>query len=126
MTTPPSIDTSETTLTRDLLNAARYYLGSRRGLIILAAVAIVAGLALNWSWLVAAGLAPILLSALPCLAMCALGLCMHRAGGKSCATSPVNPEADQGAATLDMPPVPRLADDGLGEIRAADKGSDHG
>ncbi|RVH28084.1 hypothetical protein CN211_25985 [Sinorhizobium meliloti] len=36
------------------------------------------GLAFNWNWLVAAGVAPPLLSVLPCLAMCALGLCMNR------------------------------------------------
>jgi len=47
-----------------------------------AAVA-VAGLAFNWSWLVAAGIAPVLLSLLPCVAMCALGLCMNRMMGGS-------------------------------------------
>ena len=36
------------------------------------------GLAWQWSWLVAIGVAPLLLSAAPCVAMCALGLCMHR------------------------------------------------
>ena len=36
------------------------------------------GLAINWNWLVAAGIAPILLAVAPCLAMCALGLCMGR------------------------------------------------
>src|SRR3546814_9595473 len=73
MTSPRLTGPSETTLTQDLLYAGRYYLGGRRGLLILAAVAIVAGLALNWSWLVAVGIAPILLGVLPCLAMCALG-----------------------------------------------------
>jgi hypothetical protein len=48
---------------------------------------IAAGLALNWSWLVAVGIAPILIAVLPCLAMCALGLCMSRAGGKSCSAA---------------------------------------
>lgn len=66
---------------------ARYYLGGRRGLLILAGLAIAAGLALNWSWLVAVGIAPILIAILPCLAMCALGLCMSRAGGKSCSAA---------------------------------------
>lgn len=77
-------------LGRDLLYALRYYLGSRRGLLVLAGLAIAAGLALNWSWLAAAGIAPILISVLPCLAMCALGLCMNRSGGKSCSTVPNN------------------------------------
>jgi hypothetical protein len=34
------------------------------------------GLVLNWSWLVAIGLAPIILGVLPCVAMCALGMCV--------------------------------------------------
>ena len=80
-------------LGRDLLYALRYYLGSRRGLLVLAGLAIVAGLALNWSWLAAAGIAPILISVLPCLAMCALGLCMNRSGGKSCSTAASNSDA---------------------------------
>ena len=54
----------------------RAMLGSRIGLVSLAGVAIVAGLGFNWSWLIAAGVAPLLLSALPCVAVCALGLCM--------------------------------------------------
>ena len=32
----------------------------------------------QWSWLVAIGVAPLLISAAPCLGMCALGMCMHR------------------------------------------------
>jgi len=69
--------------TRDLGQMARAYLTGRRGLIVLAIVALAGGLALNWSWLVAAGIAPLLLTALPCVAMCALGLCMNRKGGRS-------------------------------------------
>jgi hypothetical protein len=42
---------------------------------------IAAGLIWQWSWLVAIGVAPLLLSAAPCVAMCALGLCMHRMSG---------------------------------------------
>jgi hypothetical protein len=76
MTTPSTTGQSDTSLTRDLIYAARYYLGRPRVLIALATVAIVAGLALNWSWLVAAGLAPILISTLPCLIMCTFGVCM--------------------------------------------------
>jgi hypothetical protein len=99
-------------LGRDLLYALRYYLGSRRGLLVLAGLAIAAGLALNWSWLAAAGIAPILISVLPCLAMCALGLCMNRSGGKSCSTAASNADPaeieDVGPVTqavaLDTPP----------------------
>jgi hypothetical protein len=46
----------------------------------------VIGAALNWSWLVAVGIAPLLLTVLPCAAMCALGLCMNRMAGGSCST----------------------------------------
>lgn len=43
--------------------------------LVLAAVAVLAGGALGWPWLVASGVGPFLLPALPCLAMCALHLC---------------------------------------------------
>lgn len=72
------------TSARGLGQMARRYLTGWRGLAVVASVAIAAGSALNWSWLVAAGIAPFLLSVLPCLAMCALGLCMHRGAGRSC------------------------------------------
>ena len=96
-------------LGRDLLYALRYYLGSRRGLLVLAGLAIAAGLALNWNWLAAAGIAPILISLLPCVAMCALGLCMNRSGGKSCSTAasnagPAETEDAGHAVALDTPP----------------------
>ena len=81
MTIVPSTDTSDRSLARDVLDAARYYLGGRRTLFVLAAVLIVGGIALNWGWLVAAGLAPILIAILPCAVMCALGLCMHKMAG---------------------------------------------
>jgi hypothetical protein len=58
-----------------------------RGLIMLAVAVVAAGGALNWSWLVAIGLAPIILAVLPCAAMCALGLCMMPKGRESCAGS---------------------------------------
>ena len=64
----------------DVLYALRYYLGSRLGLIAIAALALGLGAYFNWGWLVAAGIAPVVLTALPCAAMCALGLCM---GGRS-------------------------------------------
>ncbi|HET6159939.1 MAG TPA: hypothetical protein VFE34_16460 [Dongiaceae bacterium] len=65
---------------------ARQFLAGWRGLIALAAVVLAAGLALNWGWLVAAGVAPVLISVLPCVAMCALGLCMNKMTGRKCST----------------------------------------
>jgi hypothetical protein len=45
----------------------------------------------QWSWLVAIGVAPLLLTVAPCAAMCGLGLCMHRMGGRSCAANSQTP-----------------------------------
>ncbi|MCI0429309.1 MAG: hypothetical protein L0210_02020 [Rhodospirillales bacterium] len=85
----PAPPTDDSSLGRDIFAASKYgiyrlraRLGTR-GLVILGAAVIAVGLALNWSWLVAIGAAPLLLAALPCVAMCALGLCMMPKGGKS-------------------------------------------
>ena len=66
----------ETTLPRDILYALNYYLGRRRALVPAAIAIVGGGLLLNWNWLVAVGVAPLLLVVLPCAAMCALGMCM--------------------------------------------------
>ena len=93
MTTPATTQRQDSSLTRDLLYTARYYLWRPRVLLTLATIVIVAGLALNWSWLVAAGLAPILISTLPCLVMCAFGVCaMCRSGEKH--SAPVRDAVD--------------------------------
>lgn len=70
--------------TRRFARIARTYLAGWRGLIALAALALIAGAAFNWGWLVAVGIAPLLITALPCIAMCALGLCMNRMAGRKC------------------------------------------
>jgi hypothetical protein len=68
-------------------------LASRRllaivGILIAAALAALAGVAaLNWRWLVAVGAISILVSTLPCLLMCSLGLCMHKFAGRTGADS---------------------------------------
>lgn len=81
MTTSDPTRPVQNSLVGDVLSAARYYLGNRFGL--LAIVILVLGLAAysSWGWLVAAGIAPLLLTIAPCAAMCALGLCTM--GGKS-------------------------------------------
>ena len=84
MKTLETANASDTSLTQGLLYALRYRLGGRRGLIAAAVVAVVGGVVLNWGWLVAAGIAPLILAVLPCVAMCALGLCANKMGGKSC------------------------------------------
>lgn len=65
----------------------------RGGLVLVAAAALAVGIGYNWSWLVAAGIAQLLLSLLPCVAMCALGLCMSRMKGSSCHSDAVSDEA---------------------------------
>lgn len=41
-------------------------------------MSLIAGVAFNWSWLAAAGIAPLLIGILPCAAMCALHLCSKK------------------------------------------------
>lgn len=73
-------------------------LTGRRILIGMAAMAVALGLAFNWRWLTAIGVAPILVSTLPCVAMCALGLCMNKAGGASCHASLTEPNTNTAPA----------------------------
>ena len=88
----------ERSLTHDLWSAARYYLGSRFGLLAIAALALGLGAYSSWGWLVAAGIAPLLLTFAPCAAMCALGLCTM--GGKSKSpTDVVSPGSVEGTDT---------------------------
>ena len=63
---------------------------SRLGLI--GAAAVLASAVYSWNWLVALGGAPLLLSVLPCGAMCALGLRMNHAIGRACAKGAASPE----------------------------------
>lgn len=74
-------------------------LASRRALLvtaILVAAALAVVAALNWRGLVAAGVGSILLSVLPCLVMCGLGLCMHKVVGRTGAPSAREPSATDG------------------------------
>ena len=79
---------SQTSLGQDVLGFVRYWLRDRRVLIGLAAAAVVGGGVLNWGWLVAIGIAPVILAVAPCAVMCALGLCsmsmMNKKDGASC------------------------------------------
>lgn len=105
MTSPETAGATERSLAQDWLHALRYWLRGRRGVAILVLSAVVVGAALNWNWLVAAGIAPLLLTALPCIAMCGLGLCMSRMTGRSCSTSS---SASDGARTPAPDTVERL------------------
>lgn len=79
---------TEKSLTTEWIKLIRYYGGGRRALIFLILAVTGTGLVLNWSWLVAIGVAPLLLTLAPCAIMCGLGLCMNKMmGGKSCSTT---------------------------------------
>jgi len=88
----------EPSLVKATIDLVRYYLSGRRGLILLTVAILGAGLVLNWSWLVAVGVAPLLLALAPCAAMCALGLCMNKMGKPSGPTQS-NSGAQGGAGT---------------------------
>ena len=79
-------------------------LGGRRTWLVLASVAMLGGAAANWSWLVALGIAPVLLAVAPCAAMCALGMCMKPG---SC-----NERGAAGSATP-VPPQIKTSEPGL-------------
>jgi hypothetical protein len=64
-------------------------------LIALGFVAIGAGVYFGWGWLVAVGLAPILVSLAPCLLMCALGICVAQRRSVGNAKDPTTPEVEQ-------------------------------
>lgn len=76
----------------------RQVLRNRFVLLLIAAIAIFLTAKFNWGWLVAAGIAPLVLSAGPCIAMCAIGLCMQ--GEKK---SPVDKKIVLGDGTPSAP-----------------------
>jgi hypothetical protein len=86
MSSQETVNATKASLAQDWLSALRYWLRGRNGVIALIVLAVVAGAALNWSWLVAVGIAPLLITVLPCAAMCALGLCVNKMAGGSCST----------------------------------------
>ncbi len=77
-------DAPQLSLAQTVRALLRHYLTNRKVLGVIAVAVVGAGIALNWSWLAAAGIAPILLALAPCAAMCALGRCMKGSDGKSC------------------------------------------
>jgi hypothetical protein len=74
--------------------------GSRIGLLVIAGAAIVTGLGFSWSWLVPAGVAPLIVGVLPCVAMCALGFCMMGIGKNVAAQPPADQATRMGSAAL--------------------------
>jgi hypothetical protein len=86
MNMPGTAAPAGSSLLRDWLYALRYWLGSRTGVIVSLVLLAAIGIGLGWSWLVAVGIAPLLVAVLPCAAMCALGLCASRFGGRACSS----------------------------------------
>jgi hypothetical protein len=81
-------DSTSNSASNAVANAVRSLMGNRRRLLILGAIVLGLGLFFKWNWLVAAGVTPLLISALPCVAMCALGLCMTKMGSGAPAAQP--------------------------------------
>jgi hypothetical protein len=86
------------TVTGGAFATLRPWSGSRLGLLSIGGVVVVAGIGLNWGWLVAIGVAPLIVGMLPCAAMCALGLCMMQMGRNGSVPAPSN-ESAQGTGS---------------------------
>ncbi len=86
----------ELSLAQTVLGLFGHYLGARGGIIVLALAVAGIGLYLGWGWLTAVGIAPVLLALAPCAAMCALGLCMNKGGGKASSTDSTPAEGKDG------------------------------
>jgi hypothetical protein len=72
----------------------RSWLGNRYVLAAAGLAVLGSGLALGWSWLAAAGIAPLIVSTAPCLVICAVGACaMCRRSPGGAASSPPPAEA---------------------------------
>src|SRR5258707_12886860 len=101
--------TADGSLRRGWSDFARYYLGNRWVLLALGGLVLIIGGALNWGWLVAAGIAPVLVAVAPCAIMCALGLCgMKMMGGSNAAQESQAPRSqltDESSASTEATTV---------------------
>jgi hypothetical protein len=82
----------------------RHWLTGRRGLAIGGVAVVAAGLALGWNWFSAIGVAPIILSLVPCAAMCAIGACAMMSGNAS--PNPGSPDSPNSSTTTISPARP--------------------
>lgn len=119
MTSYDSARPEKRSLANDLWPSARHCLGSRTGMFAMAAVTLGAGAYFNWGWLVAAGVAPLIVGILPCAAMCALGLCMR--GGSKPQSDAQAPDGNSAGDEGQSPTLQLAATDGktsrLAEIK---------
>ena len=79
LTPSPSIASCCSTVSF-LLDVIRSWIGNRRLLAVIGLALGGTGLGVGWDWLTAVGIAPLIVSAAPCLLMCTLGLCMMGRG----------------------------------------------
>ena len=86
----------------DRTGLLRSWIGDRRLLVVAGLAVIGTGLALGWGWLAAVGVAPLIVSAAPCLVMCALGVCMMGRGQQACSSQPA-PAAGEPPTRADPP-----------------------
>ena len=84
------------------LEVVRSWIGNRRLLVVIGLALGGTGLGVGWDWLTAVGIAPLIVSAAPCLLMCALGLCMmgrgHQANAEKADIAP-----SESATRTDLP-----------------------
>ena len=76
--------TGTSVLSTAIRTSRQYMPFGQWGWLVTALATIGLGLALNWGWFVAIGLAPLILAFAPCVVMCAVGVCAM-GGGKKCA-----------------------------------------
>ena len=75
-------------LTENRAGILRSWIADRRVLAVVGLAVVGTGLALGWNWLTAVGIAPAIVSAAPCLIMCALGLCVIGRNHQACSNRP--------------------------------------
>ncbi len=73
------------------------------------AIGVSAGLIFGWDKLVLFGIAPILISLLPCLIMCGLGLCMMKCKDKKGSVAAVD-QASEAGDVQSVAPQPKVSD----------------
>ena len=99
---------------------ARSYLGNRWVLLALGGLVLIIGGALNWAWLVAAGIAPVLVAVAPCAIMCALGLGgMKMMGGSNAAEESSAPRSQ---LTDELSASPKAAAGSADHLRSSCQG----
>jgi hypothetical protein len=91
--------------THDRTGEFRSWIGDRRVLAVAGLAVSATGLALGWDRLTAVGIVPLIVSAAPCLIMCAFGLCMMGRNHQSCSSQP-KPEAGEPPTRADPSVTP--------------------